>query len=56
MITSHPNTYKKLLPLLKQEEGSIERGCSIAGVHAEGPFISPNRAGAHPPEYIQSPL
>ena len=55
MITSHPNTYKKLLPLFKQEEGSIERGCSIAGVHAEGPFISPNRAGAHPPEYIQAP-
>lgn len=33
----------------------MEDGCAILGAHCEGPFISPQRAGAHPPEYIRDP-
>ena len=38
------------------EKASLENGCAILGVHAEGPFLSPSRAGAHPKECIQSPV
>ena len=31
------------------------RGASIIGVHLEGPFLSPERAGAHPAEYLRLP-
>ena len=41
--------------MLAPSEGSVLRGCAILGVHAEGPFLSKDRPGAHPSEYIQSP-
>ena len=31
------------------------RGAAIIGVHLEGPFLSPERAGAHPADYLRSP-
>lgn len=37
------------------QEGSVENGCAILGAHCEGPFISPQRSGAHPPEYVRAP-
>ena len=37
-------------------EASVEEGCAILGAHCEGPFISPQRSGAHPPEYVRAPV
>ena len=37
------------------QEGSVENGAAILGAHCEGPFISLQRAGAHPHECIRSP-
>ena len=31
------------------------RGAAIIGVHLEGPFLSPERAGAHPADYLRAP-
>lgn len=56
IITTDPATYQKLLPLFTPENGSVTDGCAILGVHAEGPFISPERPGAHPQHCIQAPV
>jgi N-acetylglucosamine-6-phosphate deacetylase len=30
-------------------------GSGIAGIHLEGPFLNPSRAGIHPPEHLRPP-
>ncbi len=30
-------------------------GAAVIGIHLEGPFLSPTRAGAHPPEHLRLP-
>lgn len=56
IITSAYETYHRNLKMFAYEEGSVENGCTIIGAHCEGPFISPERSGAHPPEYIRAPI
>lgn len=39
---------------LKKVQGS-ERGAKILGVHLEGPFLHPDRKGAHNPKHLRPP-
>jgi N-acetylglucosamine-6-phosphate deacetylase len=55
LITSDEHT---LLDALERVARVAERrsgGAAIAGVHLEGPFLSPERAGAHPREHLRLP-
>lgn len=52
LVTQPASNYGVLLPRIKR--GTIERGANVLGVHLEGPFISVEKKGAHPKEYIQT--
>ncbi|KAJ7990055.1 hypothetical protein DPEC_G00310880 [Dallia pectoralis] len=53
LVTSPPNIYHKVLPEVKVHSGGME-GAGVLGFHLEGPFISLEKKGAHPEQYLRS--
>eukprot|EP01063_Lacrimia_lanifica_P039218 TRINITY_DN8566_c0_g1_i1.p1 TRINITY_DN8566_c0_g1~~TRINITY_DN8566_c0_g1_i1.p1 ORF type:complete len:695 (+),score=233.07 TRINITY_DN8566_c0_g1_i1:61-2145(+) len=55
VITSAPEHYRDVLPLLGKREGGKATGANLLGVHLEGPFLSELKYGAHRKEYVTAP-
>jgi len=55
LITSDEASLLAALERIGRAAEAPGRGAAIAGVHLEGPFLSPERAGAHPREHLRLP-
>ncbi|KAK4052323.1 N-acetyl-glucosamine-6-phosphate deacetylase [Microbotryomycetes sp. JL221] len=50
VITQQKAMYQRLLPLLRPR--TISDGAHVLGYHAEGPFLFPEKKGAHEPSFL----
>ncbi|KAJ1800057.1 N-acetyl-glucosamine-6-phosphate deacetylase [Coemansia sp. RSA 2399] len=46
-VSSMPDTYHAVLPHLGKRPGSLKNGAESLGAHVEGPFMNPEKKGAH---------
>ncbi len=51
LISSPPERYETFLAAL--ENGAAEEGARVLGAHLEGPFLAPERKGAHDPANLR---
>ncbi|KAI9282616.1 hypothetical protein BY458DRAFT_496782 [Sporodiniella umbellata] len=54
VVSSSPEVYQKVLPLLNHRAGSASTGATILGAHVEGPFIATEKKGAHNPDVLKN--
>ncbi|KAM4631854.1 N-acetylglucosamine-6-phosphate deacetylase [Discoglossus pictus] len=53
LVTSPASVYHKVLPQISVKDGGPE-GAGVLGVHLEGPYISHEKKGAHPEQYLRT--
>lgn len=53
LVTSPPAVYHKVLPQIKVHDGGAH-GAGVLGFHLEGPFISMEKKGAHPEQFLRA--
>jgi N-acetylglucosamine-6-phosphate deacetylase len=55
MISAPRERYEALFDALEAIESEATAGARVLGLHLEGPYLNPARAGAHPPEALRLP-
>ncbi|KAJ2799975.1 N-acetyl-glucosamine-6-phosphate deacetylase, partial [Coemansia guatemalensis] len=54
VVSSMPETYHKILPHIGKRPGSLQNGAESLGAHVEGPFLNPEKKGAHEQACLQA--
>ena len=52
LVTTSIENIHRSLAIIADAKGKAESGAQIIGVHLEGPFLNPEKRGAHPEEYL----
>lgn len=55
IVTAPFETYDYARQVWRSGPPSGQRGARVLGLHIEGPFLNPQKKGAHNPDYLQKP-